>query len=119
MRAHHEAVHEPLPVLGEVASPERGEAVRAAVEAAGDLLDAILGNSGVGSDAQRVFLGHEQGQLVGDIGEVDVVGGGRQQHHFGVVVFDESLDLLVVLALAVAEVVRLVDNDGAVTASQL
>ena len=117
--AHHVAVHEPLPVLGEDASPERCEAVRSTVEAASDLLDAVLGDGGVGSDTQRVLLSHEQGQLVGDISEVQVVGGSRQQHDFGVVVLDESLDLLVVLALAVAEIVRLVDDDSAVTAPQL
>ena len=117
--AHHVAVHEPLPVFGEVASPERCEAVGAAVEAAGDLLDAVLGDGGVGRDTKGVLLSHEQGQLVGDVGEVEVVGRGRQQHDLGVVVLDEALDLLVVLALAVAQVVRLVDHDSAVAAPQL
>ena len=84
--------------------------------AADELGLAELAKQPLGANAEVLVLRHEQAQLVRKVEVGLVVGRRRQQDALAFVLLDVLLDRPVALALAVAQVVALVDQHDAIAA---
>ena len=109
--ADHVEPHQLAPVVGVLALLEGGEGADRTLVAADELGLAELAQQLLRADAEVLIFRDEQPQLVGQVEVGLVVGGRRKQDALALVCLDVLLDGAVALALAVAEVVALVDED--------
>ena len=112
--AHHVQAHQLAPVVGVLALLERGQRANGALMAADELGLAELAEQPLRPNADVLVLGDEQAELVRKVEVGLVVRRRREQDALALVLLDVLLDGPVALALAVAQVVALVDQDKAI-----
>ena len=68
------------------------------------------------TDAQIIILADKEFQLTAEVREILVVWCGRQQQHLTILSLDQRLDVLITLALVIAQIVAFIhDNQTIVT----
>ena len=116
--AHEVQAHEFLPVFRVRGLLERGQRAYRGLMPADELGLAEVAQQPFRADAQIFVLGHEQAQLAGQVRVRLVVRRGGQQDALAVVRPHVFLNGPIPLALAVAQIVALVDHDQAVAAQR-